>query len=274
MAMRGRQREARRGLPWAVIEHHYGSRNKFLAIFRAYEARVAGLVASRGVPREQIQLTAAETVELFDMPRLQALLREEVLPLRDAAHSLFRDHNIDEPYDSRVSRIYHELSILKEEHLSVTNFPREGSAREFARLFEEVSTYYPERLRRVRDLFNVAQRRLDRLLPRFQADPIVLRSAYLFRDRLWPEGPLRGLTRFLRRMFPEEGAARGLLRIGKSFLRAGFYDQAEQCALLGLDREAPAAIEGGAGDDAREEFEKLKTKAGAERRALEEMQAG
>ncbi len=268
--MRGRQREARRGLPWAVIEHHFGSKNKFLAIFRAYEERVADLVRDRGVPREKIQLNALETVELFDMPRLQALLREEVLPLRDAAHSLFRDHNIGEPYDSKVSRIYHELSILKEEHLSVTNFPRDGSAQDFARLFEEVSLYYPERLRRVRDLFAAAQRRLDSLLPRFQADTIVLRSAFLFRARLWPEGARTGLVRFLRRMFPEEGHLRGFLKIGKSFIRAGFYDQAEECALLGLETRAAKS---GAAEGPREDLEKLRAKAAAEKRALEETQA-
>lgn len=275
MAMHGRQREARRGLAWGVLEHHYGTRNKFLVIFRDYEERVARLVSERGVPREAIQLTAAETVELFDTQRLQALLRDDVIPLRETAHAFFRDQNIDEPYDFEVSRIYHELSILKEEHLSVMNFPSHVGAKEFGRLFAEVSQYYPERLRRVRDLLQRAQKRIDSLLPRFQNDPIVLRSTYLFRERLWPEGALAGLTRFLARMFPEAGSARGYARVGKSFLRAGFYVHAKECAALGigvLRRKGAKAEDAGTAEVLRD-LERIERKAGDEQKALEEFNA-
>lgn len=267
--------QERTGLVWELIEHHYGARNAFLAIHRAYEARVARLVADRGTSREKLKLTAAETKDLFDTWRLQALIRDHVEPLRAAAHALFRDNNVSDLYDSKVSRIYHELCVLNEEHLSVRNFPPDGPPREFARLFREVSEYYPERLRRVRDLFTRAQHRIDDLLPTFRTGAIVLRSVFLFRERLWPEGTTAGLTRFLARMFPDKGAAHGFLAIARSFFRAGFHEQAVECARMGLAvaaRLQRASDASHPGESARK-LERLLARAEAARAALEEQEA-
>ena len=228
-----RSREFRRGLTWAILEHHYGSRNEFNAVHHTYEKRVLQLVKERGVARERLRLNPRETRDLFDTWRLEALIREHIHPLRNASHAYFRHNDVAEPYDSNVSRIYHELSILKEEHLSVRDFPREGSARAFARLFREVSEYYPQRLKRVRTLFTRAQKRLDELLPDFAEDRIVLRSVFLFRAEMWPEDTLAGLTRFMGKMFPDEGAAHGFLCVARSFFRAGFYREASDCARMG-----------------------------------------
>ncbi|MEM8885593.1 MAG: hypothetical protein AAGD14_16125 [Planctomycetota bacterium] len=229
-----RRAESRRGLSWELIEFHFGGRHAFTRIHRAYEATVAKLVAERKKPREELRLNPDETRELFDTPALQDLIVRWVEPLRESARTYFRQSNVSEPYDMKVSRVYHELSILLEEHLSVQNFPEDGSPREFARLFREVSEYYPQRLRRVRDLFGRAQRRLEELLPEFDEDPIVLRSAYLFRTELWPDGPQAGLNRFLEKMFPKGGAATGYHMLAQSFFRAGFYEQAAECARVGI----------------------------------------
>jgi hypothetical protein len=231
---RERKEESRRGRAWKIIRHHYASRHAFNEIFRIYEARVAALVKERGLPREDLKLTADQTKELFDTGRLNAIIRDELLPLREQAHVLFRENDIAEPYDSTVSRIYHELSILKEEHLSVRDWPRHGPTREFSRLYREVSEYYPQRLRRVRDLFNRAQRRLDQLLPSFREDRILLRSVHLFREELWPENPRGGLVRFLSKMFDAEGAAHGFLQIARSFFKAGFFAEAADSAGMGV----------------------------------------
>ena len=98
-----------------------------------------------------MRLNPSETRDLFNSEALRDLIVRWVEPLRETARGYFRESNVSEPYDTKVSRIYHELSILLEEHLSVLNFPRAGSAREFGRLFREVSEYYPIRLRRMRD---------------------------------------------------------------------------------------------------------------------------
>jgi hypothetical protein len=269
-----RQREARRGRSWKIIEHHFGSRNAFLEIHRIYEERVAALVAERKKPRDQLKLTADETKELFDTGRLWAIIRDEVHPLRNSTHAFFRDHDIAEPYDSTISRIYHELSILKEEHMSVRDWPRTGEMREFARLFREVSEYYPQRLRRLKDLFQRAQKRLDELLPTLKDDIILLRSVYMFRDDLWPGNARAGLVRFLGKMFEQEGAAYGLLTIARSFFRGGFFEETAESARLGVAvAGTKAQARSTRAQQLREtirELDRLISRADAERKALEE----
>ena len=270
---RARRREPRRGQAWRVLRLHHASRNAFLKVYKAYEARVAALVKERGVPREKIKLDAQETERLFDTKRLNDLIDANVVLLREASHAYFRDQDVVEPYDSKVSRVYHELSILREEHLSVRNFPKGGSPREFARHFREVSEYYPRRLRRVRDLVARAQKRLDDLLPRFKDEAIVLRSAYLFREELWPDNPRAGLGRFLTKMYTE-GAAHGFLRIARSFFKAGFFTHAAECARMGAaaaGKEAQARTT--RAKQVREtirELDRVASRADAERKSLEE----
>jgi len=271
-----RLRNDRRGLAWELIEQHHLSRNAFNAVFKSYENRVAQLVKALGVAREDIKLDPAETRRLFDTPELESLIRAHVEPLRNAAHALFREDDVAEPYDSKMSRIYHELSILKEEHLSVRNFPREGANREFTRLYREVSQYYPQRLRRVRDLFSRAQKRLEDLLPMFADDTIVLRSVYLFREALWPDNPRAGIARFLAKMFPSADPAHGWLQIARSFFKAGFYQSAAECARLGVAANSKQAqARSSHAQQLREtisELDRLGARAEAEQRALEEQE--
>ncbi len=263
------------GLPWAILESHYVSRAAFLAVFKAYEGRVARLVKERGIPRDKLKLNPTETRDLFDTWRLNELIEKNLVKLREVSHAFFREQDVPEPYDSKVSRIYHELSILKEEHLSVRDFPRGGGgSREFARLFREVSEYYPQRLRRVRDLFARATQRLEELLPRFSSDTIVLRSAHLFRNDLWPDNPGLGLARFLGKMFPAEGVAHGFLQIARSFFRAGFFDHAIDSARMGVRAAAKKAhARSSRGQEAREitaDLDRMIARAEAELKALEE----
>ena len=234
MVSEARRAESRRGQAWRLIELHYCGRHALTVVHRDYEAMVARLVEARGMPREELRLNPNETRELFKSADLRDLIVRWIEPLRKTAHAFFRESNVSEPYDTKVSRIYHEGSILVEEHLSVLHFPRDGSAREFARLFREVSEYYPVRLRRMRDLFARAQRRLQELLPQFAEDPIVLRSAFLFREELWPEHTRAGMMRFLDHMFPKGGASEGLVAIAQSFFKAAFYEEAAECARIGV----------------------------------------
>jgi hypothetical protein len=268
-----RPRTERRGLAWRVIDAHYRSRHAFQAIFRAYEQRVAKLVDQLGVPREEIKLNAAETRRLFDTALLNQLIERHVIPLRESAQACFRGQDVADPYDSEITQIFHELSILREEHLSVREFPH-TAGRAFQRLFQEVSKYYPQRLRRVRDLFSRAQKRLDELLPGFRDDPIVLRSAFLFREELWPENPRGGLARFLGKVFAADGVATGFERVARSFLKAGFFEYAAEAARLGVAAAAKEAqARSSRAQQVREkirELDRLASRADAERKALEE----
>jgi hypothetical protein len=251
------RRQAGFGLPWAILECHYISRAAFLAVYKAYEGRVLRLVEDRGIARDKLKLSPTETRDLFDTWRLNELIEKNLVKLREVSHAFFREQDVPEPYDSKVSRIYHELSILKEEHLSVRDFPRGGGgSREFARLFAR------------------ATQRLEELLPRFSADAIVLRSAYLYRNDLWPDNPGLGLGRFLSKMYPAEGVAHGFLQIARSFFRAGFFDHAVESARMGVRAGAKRAqARSSQGQEAREisaDLDRMIARAEAELKALEE----
>jgi len=273
-AMR-KKRAYRRGRAFEVIRLHFTSRHAFQEVYRDYEARVKRLVGERGIPRDKLELSPGETTRLFDTVRLETLLREQVGPLREASHALFREEDLAELYDSDASKIFHELSILKEEHLSVRDFPRAKGGREFARLFVEVSSYYPQRLRRVRDLYVRAQKRLEALLGGMRDDAIVLRSCMLFREELWPDDPVGGLARLLGRMFLDEGGALpGFLAIARSFFKGAFFEQAAECARLGI-AEASRDTTGGASRaiqtrDTIREMDKLVSRCDREAKALRE----
>ncbi len=274
--MTGRRKHRVPGRSWQLLEQHYASRNAFAKIYKSYEAKVAGLVKKHNTPRQDLKLNPEQTARLFETPQLEALLEMRVEELRRIANAVFRDNNVSEPYDMEVSKIYHELSILKEEHLSVRDFPRDAGGREFNRLFREVSEYYPQRLRRVRDLFTRAQKRLDVLLPGFNEDDIVLRSAFLYRKDLWPDSSDAGLTRFLGKMFPAEGAAGGFLATARTFLRAGFLEHALNAARMGIAAASKPAKSGESRPsnirDTVRELDKLVDRAGKELRALEALQ--
>ena len=118
--------------------------------------------------------------------------------------------------------------------MSVRDWPKDGGSREFARLFREVSEYYPQRLRRVRDLFSRATQRLEATLPKFADNAVVLRSSFLFREELWPEQTKSAFVRFLSKMFPAEGVAHGFLEIARSFQKAHFFVEAAECGRMGV----------------------------------------
>jgi len=126
----------------------------------------------------------------------------------------------------------------------------------------------------VKEIFARAERRLEELLPRFADDRITLRSAYLFREQLWPDNPRVGIARFLAHMFPEEGEVYGFLQIARSFLRAGFFTEAEECARMGVavaGKKAQARTsKAKAVRETIAELDRLAARAEAERQALEE----
>jgi hypothetical protein len=215
-------------LVWDFLTAFFTSRRGFAAVFRRYEARVLRFAREAGVHRDDLVLPPADLARLFYPKRLQHLRDKRLAPLRALAHSLFRDAGVVEPLDTICSHVFHEISILMEEHQSVVRFQHLSDPKRYQQVFDEVSGYYPVRLRRIRRLFADGLRRLEELLPGWAHDRVVVRSAYLFGDRLvrgvWEEDGLVGLYA---RMYPQGGAAEGWLEAGKSFLASGFLPEAE-----------------------------------------------
>jgi hypothetical protein len=217
------------GLVWDFVTAFFASRRAFLAIFRRYEARVLAFAREAGVHRDDLVLPPADLARLFHPKRLQHLRDQRLVPLRALAHQLFREAGVVEPLDTACSHVFHEVSILLEEHLSIIRFRHVSDPKRYDQMFEEVRGYYPLRLRRIRRLFADGLRRLEELLPGWAADRVVIRSAHLFGARIargvWEggDGPLDALYA---RMYPAGGSAEGHLAAGKSYLASGFTGQA------------------------------------------------
>jgi len=226
---------------WDFLVAFFSSRRSFLAVFARYEARVLRFAREAGVHRDDLSLPASDLSKLFHPKRLQHLRDVRFSALRAAAHALFREVGAVDPLDTVASHAFHELSILLEEHLSVVRFRDLSDRRRYAQMFEEVSGYYPTRLRRIRKLFADGLRLIEEVLPAWGRDRVVIRSAYLFGERLtrgvFEQGGLAGLYT---RMYPSGGAAEGFLEVGRSFLASGFQGEARQALARAAALERPS----------------------------------
>ncbi len=231
----------RGALIWDFLTTFVAARRTFLAVYRRYERRVLAQARSRDVPRTQLKLPPQELWTLFHLDRLESLRDKRLAPLRDLATEIFGAAGDEGLMDAYCGHIYHEISILSEEHRSVGRFVRHHDPRRYRALFDEVSGYYPLRLNRVLRFFRAAMKRLDELLPRWSRERIVVRSAYLFGDRLSRRAWSDGREALYIRMYPNGGVVRGYLEAGRSFLDSGFTDHARLalghalCAWEGAD---------------------------------------
>ena len=214
-------------LVWDFLYAFFAGRRAFHAVFRRYEARVLRFAREAQVHRDDLVLRPSDLARLFYPRRLQHLRDERLEPLRTYAHALFRESGVVEPLDTTCSHVFHEFSILLEEHQSVVRFQHLSDPRRYTQVLEEVSGYYPTRLRRIRRLFADGLRRLEELLPTWSRDRVVVRSSYLFGARVtrgvWEEPGLAGLYA---RMYPEGGSVEGYLEAGRSFAESEFRPEA------------------------------------------------
>lgn len=210
-----------------MVRTFYRSYQAFHALFESYERRVQAFVELYGMDRRDIQLAPDELLSLFDSHALSALRDNELLQLKDAAHQLFRGLDAPDPFDSHVTNIYHEVSLLKEEHWTVLEDVMRADRKAYERYYREVNVYYPRRLKHVRNTYNRARRRLESvLLPAFSRNKIMVRSVYLFGERLVRGVYADGLNDLYSYMYPNGGALTGYTLAADSFLDGGFREEA------------------------------------------------
>ena len=222
-------RITRRGAKiWDFLTTFVASRRTFLSIYRRYERRVLAAARERGVPRTELRLPPQELWTLFNRKRLESLRDDRLMPLRDLAQEIFGPSGDTGLMDAYCGHIFHEISILSEEHRSVGRFVRHHDPRRYRALFEEVSGYYPLRLNRVQRFFRSAMKRLDELLPRWSRERVIVRSIYLFGDSLAQRAYGSGKEAFYIRMYPNGGVIRGYLEAARSFGESGFGEYARE----------------------------------------------
>ena len=273
--------------PWRIVERFYRSRFHFLRIHDRYEELVAELVEKFGRPREEIRLQPRELSALLSYKELEVLRDEYLDPLKGACHSLYRTRDATELLDRVVHDIFHELSILKEEHYNVLTYdarsaddegpvkPEGELAREQEAVLDEVHDVFPQKVHRIHHLYEVALDRLESLLPSFRDDPVLIRSLFLHRDRFVARSYDRGLIRFYELMYGDSKVFEGYQNVGDSFYHSGFYsrailsyDEGEQY-LQGIPPNAKRALDPGY-KDVRDHFRRHKKKANQHLESLEE----
>ena len=219
---------------WDFLTTFVAARRMFLDVYALYDARVVRAARDRDVERATLQLPPRELFRLFHLERLEHLRDKRLAPLRLLARRIFGDDGDVGLIDAYCGHIFHEVSILSREHRSVGRFVRRHDPRRYRRLFDEVSGYYPERLRRVRRFFSLATRRLDELLPRWREERIIIRSTYLYGDALARRAWGRGREALYERMYLSGGVIRGYIEAARSFQESGFFDLAAEALGAGL----------------------------------------
>jgi len=214
---------------WTLVRTFYTSFRAFHALFDAYERRVEAFVELYGKDRREIKLAPDELLSLFDSHALSALRDNELTQLKDTAHQLFRSLDAPDAFDSHITNVYHEVSILKEEHWTVLEDVMRADRRAYDRYYREVNIYYPRRLRHVRNLYGKARNRLETvLLPAFSRNKIMVRSVYLFGERLVRGVYQGGLDELYGYMYPNGGGLTGYTLAADSFLDGGFREEASE----------------------------------------------
>jgi hypothetical protein len=213
---------------------------------------VLAAAAKRNVARENLVLPPASLWRRVDLDRLEALRDQYLEPLRRQAHTIFGERGDEGLMDAFCGHVYHELAILCEEHRSVGRFVTLHDPERYRELFQEVSGYYPTRLKRIRRFFEKGMGRLEEMLPGWGRHRVVVRSAYLFGERIARSAWREGLDGLYARMYPKDRAAEGYLEAARSFHAAGFDLEAREAVgrALGAARaqaeaaDAPASAAG------------------------------
>ena len=252
---------------WTLVDRFFRAELLYRAQHDLYEQKVASFVESFGKPRDQIRLDQEQLSGLLDFKRLEQIRDSYLLPLKKACHRFFRSHKSTDFLDRLVNDIFHELSILKEEHYNVLTYSEESerddglALEELRTIFDEVHEMFPIKVHRLLHLFERARVRMEAMLPRYNDNAVLIRSLFLNRDDFVAHVYPDGLLGFYRILYGESCIFEGFRVAGNSFYHAGFYEQAAQAFsageeyLHGIPPHGKRRLDG-SWKDAREHFKR------------------
>jgi len=223
-----------KNLLWETVAKFFAAKKSFRAQNDNYEHLVKSYAKRQSVDRRRLQLGTREVAGLLDFKSIEELRNHHLRELKRLSHEMFRTEEITDLFDKYVSDIYHEISILKEEHYTVLTYAsayeegQQGDLTERDKILEEVHEFFPRKMEQVDGLFRKAQARLEELLPEYGQDRVFVRSMFLFGEKLFADVYKGGLTDFYQRVYPQGGAAEGYLTAGRSLHESGFDEQASE----------------------------------------------
>jgi hypothetical protein len=174
---------------WFLVElflsaYSYYEKN----IYLNYEKRVNHLSKIMDKDRRELRLDVDELDILIDKTELEFLRTEILAPLRDLSHEIFREEDTFEPFDTYISAIFHEISILKEVNLQLSPLAKafkDFDPEEITSILDEVHEQFPQKTQHVQKIFNKALERLKKILPFYHKNAFLLRSAFLENENVF-----------------------------------------------------------------------------------------
>ena len=231
---------------WSIVRLFYQALINFRRQYEVYDDRVLQHSRRAGLSRELLRLNSADLAGLLDFKKLEDLRDIYIHELKDLCHIQFRTQDETDFLDRYVSDIFHEISILKEEHYTVKTYApmyeRDQSKIELQYILDEAHAMFPQKLQYILYLFGKATERMEQHLPRYREIPIVIRSLYLHRDGFVKDAYADGIRHFYRAMY-EWGPFEGFCQVGLSFYHSGFYAQSLDAFSL-ADDEYPKLLAG------------------------------
>ncbi len=219
---------------WTIVALYYRSFSIFRQQYDQYEERVQHFSNKLGRHRLDLRLNPEDLAGLLDLKAMERLRDGHLFQLKDLCHAVFRGKDRTDQLDRYVSDIFHEISILKEEHYNVKTYApqyeREGEAAEveLKYILDEAHGLFPRKLNQIRFLFGKALARMEELLPSFTKMKLFTRSLYLHRDDFVRDAYKDGIRHFYRCMYPDGGPIEGFHEVGSSFLASGFHSKARE----------------------------------------------
>jgi hypothetical protein len=222
---------------WTIVQLFYRSLLVFRDQYESYETKVKEFARERNTPREALRLNSRDLAGLLDFKKLESLRDRYIYRLKDLCHQVFRGQDQTDLLDRYVSDIFHEISILKEEHYNVKTYAplyeKDERVAELEVILDEAHTGFPKLTRHILFLYQQAQSRMEEHLASFRSFTIFIRSLYLHRDDFVADAYPTGLSHFYRLMYPL-GPVEGFFEVGLSFYHAGFVDYARRAFLEAL----------------------------------------
>lgn len=220
---------------WTIVQLFYRAHAEFRGQFESYERKVLAYSKDTGIHRNDLRLKPNELAGLLDFKQLERLRDGYIHELKDLCHLVFRGQDSTDLLDRFVADIFHEISILKEEHYNVKTYAplyeRDRNEVELKYILDEAHTLFPQKLRHIKYLFGRAQARLESHLASFRSICLFIRSLYMHRGDFVADSYPDGLKEFYRFMYPC-GPVEGFYEVGMSFYHSGFLDEAAEAFRL------------------------------------------
>lgn len=213
---------------WNMTEGLYKAEAIFREMHANYDEKVQAFSKAYDIDKTSLRLSAEDVSGLFDLPPMEHLRDDVLYALKETTHTLFRGPSTTDDLDRYCSDLYHEVSILKEEHYTVKTYAAAYADREEAeKILDEVHKTFPVKLDQISTLFVKARTRLEEILKKFRTETVLVRSLFLFGDELLEPIYEKGLPDLYRKMYEEGGPLEGFIVAARNFHQGRFIPQTD-----------------------------------------------